>query len=103
MEITSPMQGTIVSVGVEVGEIVRKGQPFVVIESMKMEHPVDAEEAGEVLAVEVEVGQTVQKGDLLVRVGEGDVVHDDADEDELAVDLEAVRPDLAAVLDRHAV
>ncbi|MBI2703865.1 MAG: biotin carboxylase [Actinobacteria bacterium] len=100
--IASPMQGTIVSVGVVVGDVVRKGQHVVVIESMKMEHPVDATDSGTVLEVAVAVGQTVQKGEALVRIRTGSVA-DEHDGVETEVDLDAIRPDLEAVLDRHAI
>jgi acetyl-CoA carboxylase carboxyltransferase component len=55
-------------VSVAAGEAVGAGQELVVLESMKMEHPVAAEVAGVVVEVLVEAGQTVEMGQELVRL-----------------------------------
>ena len=62
------MQGTIVSVDVRPGDTVRPGQQLLVIESMKMEHVLNAETGGEVTEVTVAPGETVNPGDVLLRV-----------------------------------
>jgi len=62
------MQGTIVSVDVKPGDAVRPGQQLLVIESMKMEHVIAAEEGGEVLEITVAPGETVNPGDVLIRL-----------------------------------
>lgn len=43
LPVVSPMQGTVVSIEVAAGDAVSPGQPLVIIESMKMEHVVEAE------------------------------------------------------------
>jgi acetyl-CoA carboxylase carboxyltransferase component len=53
-------------VKVAVGDVVAAGAEIVVIESMKMEHPVVAETSCRISAVFVTVGQTVTEGELLV-------------------------------------
>ena len=63
--VEAPMQGTIVSVDVRPGDSVRPGQQLLVIESMKMEHVVNAEAAGPVTEVTVAAGATVNPGDVL--------------------------------------
>jgi 3-methylcrotonyl-CoA carboxylase alpha subunit len=45
------MPGNVVKVMVAAGDTVEKGAPLVIIESMKMEHTVEAPEAGKVLEV----------------------------------------------------
>ncbi|MGH9275692.1 MAG: carboxyl transferase domain-containing protein [Acidimicrobiales bacterium] len=65
IEIRSPLQGTIVRVAVQ-GSEVRSGAELVVIESMKMEHSIDAPESGSVTELRVAAGDLVQAGDLLV-------------------------------------
>lgn len=67
----APMPGSVVSVGVTVGEAVRKGQTLVVLEAMKMEHPIFSPEDGVVREVRVSPGDQVDRGALLVVV-EGD-------------------------------
>jgi acetyl-CoA carboxylase carboxyltransferase component len=95
------MQGTVVRIAASVGERVSGGRAVVVIESMKMEHDIAAPSGGIVARVLVAEGATVNEGDRLFVV--------DADEEEAAavavagdVDLDAIRPDLAEVLERHA-
>src|ERR671912_154342 len=52
VEVRSPLQGTVVRVA-RIGQVVAAGAPVAVIESMKMEHTVEAPEAGTVEAVPV--------------------------------------------------
>ena len=53
------MQGTIVTVVVEVGQQVEIGQPIVVLEAMKMENEIAGEKAGTVKEIRVSPGDTV--------------------------------------------
>jgi acetyl-CoA/propionyl-CoA carboxylase biotin carboxyl carrier protein len=64
--VAAPMQGTIVSVHVEVGDRVQAGQAVCVLEAMKMENQVDTDTAGTVAEVRVRPGDTVSPGDVLV-------------------------------------
>ena len=102
LEIQAPMQGTIVEVQVRVGDLVRRGQPVLVMESMKLEHVVEAELAGVVRSIGVAAGDTVKEGQPLLRIEEAEVAavvevqHEE-------VDLDHIRPDLAAVIERHAI
>ena len=60
-----PMQGTIVKVLVEVGDVVEVGQTVCVLEAMKMENNVNAEKAGTVTDVRVAPGESVGPGDVI--------------------------------------
>ncbi|MFM8815136.1 MAG: carboxyl transferase domain-containing protein, partial [Actinomycetes bacterium] len=62
----SPLVGTVVAVKVAVGELIVAGSEIVVIESMKMEHPVLAEISCRISALYVTVGQSVGEGEVLV-------------------------------------
>ncbi len=64
----APMQGTIVSVQVAVGDNVQAGEAVCVLEAMKMENQVDTEVSGTVAEVRVRPGDTVAAGDVLVVV-----------------------------------
>ena len=66
----STMAGTVFTVNVAVGEDVAAGQVIMVLESMKMEIPVEAEIAGKVTAINVNVGDFVNEHDVLVTLGE---------------------------------
>lgn len=99
--IRAPLQGTVVTVAVGPGDPVRAGQVVAVMESMKMEHEVIAPTAGIVHAVTTAPGVAVLEGALLLTLEPREAVHagEEASED---VDLDAIRPDLAEVLERRA-
>ena len=61
-----PMQGTIVKILVEVGQVVEVGQAVVVLEAMKMENQIVADKAGTVKEIKVAAGDTVGAGDVVV-------------------------------------
>ncbi len=63
--VTSPMQGTIVKVVVEEGQVVAEGDTVVVLEAMKMEQPLKAHKAGTVTGLQAEVGATVSSGAVI--------------------------------------
>ncbi|MGH6958577.1 MAG: carboxyl transferase domain-containing protein, partial [Caulobacteraceae bacterium] len=97
----APLQGTIVSLAVAPGAAVREGQAVAIMESMKMEHVVGAPVAGYVREFAVAEGDTVFEGHPLAFIEEADIGAAGADEAQ-AVDLDAIRPDLALILERHA-
>jgi propionyl-CoA carboxylase alpha chain len=63
--LVAPMPGTVVAVHVTAGEKVRAGQPLLVLEAMKMQHPVVAPAAGVVGSLDVRVGAQVEAGAVL--------------------------------------
>lgn len=63
-----PMPGRIVSVDVKVGDQVKKGQPLLVLEAMKMQNEVSAPAEGLVKAVNVKPGQTVDANTIMVEI-----------------------------------
>jgi acetyl-CoA carboxylase carboxyltransferase component len=71
-ELTVPFAGTVLRVDVGPGDQVRAGAVLVVLESMKMEHVVEAATAGTVRAVAVSVSDAVQAGDVLLSIDEDD-------------------------------
>lgn len=64
-EVVSEMVANVWKVLVSVGESVSEGDTLVILESMKMEIPVDAPHGGTVLEVRVEEGGVVQEGDVI--------------------------------------
>ncbi|MBM7586726.1 acetyl-CoA carboxylase biotin carboxyl carrier protein [Bacillus pakistanensis] len=67
-EITASMAGTVLNVLVQGGEEVSNGQTVMMLESMKMEIPVEATDAGKVVEVKVNIGDFVNEGDILLTV-----------------------------------
>jgi acetyl-CoA carboxylase biotin carboxyl carrier protein len=49
-----------------VGDAIEEGDTVAILESMKMEMPVEAEDAGTVTEIRCEEGQAVNEGDTLI-------------------------------------
>lgn len=98
--VLAPMQATVVSFEVRVGDIVRKGAEVAVLNAMKMEHVLLAPVGGTVVRFNATPGDTVSQGQLLVLIEESEAVGEHEVSGNEA-DLDAVRPDLAEVLARH--
>jgi len=58
--------GTVWKIEVKVGDTVEEGQTVVILESMKMEMPVEAPSAGKVASIAISEGQAVDEGATLV-------------------------------------
>ena len=58
--------GTVWKIEVQVGDTVEEGDTVVILESMKMEMPVDAEDDGTVAEIRCAEGQAVSEGETLV-------------------------------------
>lgn len=107
-EVRSPMAGTVVTLAA-VGSAVGATTAVVVLESMKMEYPIEAGVAGTVAAVHVSAGEPVEEGALLATVDasvpadavpSGVASPSAADARTSGADL---RADLAEVEERHAL
>jgi acetyl/propionyl-CoA carboxylase alpha subunit/acetyl-CoA carboxylase carboxyltransferase component len=96
----SPLQGTILEISVALGKAVRAGDPVLVMESMKMEHVITSPISGLIRALNVVRGDTVFEGHLLAFIEHADVAVT-AKPSEENIDLDFIRPDLAAVIERH--
>ncbi len=64
-QVTVPMQGTIVKVVVDVGDVVEVGQTICLLEAMKMENAVAAEKDGVIKEIKVSAGDSVGAGDVV--------------------------------------
>ena len=66
MDVPAHITGTVWKVEVSVGQKVAAGDVLVILESMKMEMPVEAPEAGTVKEIRCQPAQSVNEGDVLV-------------------------------------
>jgi propionyl-CoA carboxylase alpha chain len=62
------MPGKVIDLRVQVGDRVKAGETLVLLEAMKMEHPMSATEDGVVSEVRVELGEQVESGAVLLVV-----------------------------------
>ncbi|HKG39880.1 MAG TPA: biotin/lipoyl-binding carrier protein [Conexibacter sp.] len=65
-DVEAHITGTVWRVEVSIGDSVDEGDTIVILESMKMEMPVEAEDPGVVKEIRCEEGQAVSEGDTLV-------------------------------------
>jgi 3-methylcrotonyl-CoA carboxylase alpha subunit len=63
---TAPMPGVVLKILVQAGDTVAKGAPLLILEAMKMEHPVIAPRAGSIARINCTEGELVQPGVELV-------------------------------------
>lgn len=66
LSVTAPIPGIILSVNVNAGDVVKKGQVLVILEAMKMENEIVAPSDGKIVSVNVTKDSSVNAGDLLV-------------------------------------
>lgn len=68
LHVNAHITGTVWKIEVAAGERVSEGQTLVILESMKMEMPVEAPADGTVSAILVQEGQAVEEGQPLVEL-----------------------------------
>ena len=65
-DVDAHITGTVWKIECEIGQEIQEGDTLVILESMKMEMPVEAEDDGTVKEIVCEEGQSVSEGDTLV-------------------------------------
>ena len=68
MQVTAELTGNLWKVVVSEGQEVQADDTLMILESMKMEIPVNAPKAGRVTRIHVKEGQAVQEGQLLADI-----------------------------------
>ena len=66
IDVPAHITGTVWKIEKKPGEAVSEGDVLVILESMKMEMPIEAPEAGKVAEVRCKEGQSVSEGEVLV-------------------------------------
>ena len=67
--VKAPLPGTISSINVKVGDKVNVGDTVLVLEAMKMQNNIEAENSGTVTSVVVNPGDSVMEGATLITIG----------------------------------
>lgn len=101
LTVKAPMPARLVQFEVSVGDVLPAGAQLGVLEAMKMEHLLHAPTAGRVVVLLAEPGDYLVEGQSLVRLEPVDAEAIEA-EARAEHDLDAIRPDLQKVIDRHA-
>jgi biotin carboxyl carrier protein len=67
--VKAPLPGTITAVNVKVGDTVAVGQVVIILEAMKMQNNIEAEQAGTVTSILVTPGDSVMEGAVMMTIG----------------------------------
>lgn len=67
--IVAPMPGVVISVGLDVGDSISKGDEACVLEAMKMQQSIRSDSDGIVSKVMIEAGQQVKGGEVMFELG----------------------------------
>ena len=65
-EVQAHITGTVWKIECALGDKIEEGDTVAILESMKMEMPVEAEDPGTVVEIRCEEGQSVSEGETLV-------------------------------------
>jgi acetyl-CoA carboxylase biotin carboxyl carrier protein len=65
-DVEAHITGTVWKIECEIGQTIAEGDTLVILESMKMEMPVESEDDGVVKEIKCQEGQSVSEGDTLV-------------------------------------
>ncbi len=65
-DVRAHITGTVWKIEVKVGDQVQAGDTVAILESMKMEMPVEAPEAGKVAEIKVNEGSPIEEGAVLL-------------------------------------
>jgi biotin carboxyl carrier protein len=68
--IKSPLPGVILEIFVKEGDVVKIGQKLLMLEAMKMENNIEADQPGKVVSITKHKGDSVMEGDVLIVIGE---------------------------------
>ena len=98
--VAAPLQGTVVAIPVAEGDIVHPGQQLAIIESMKMEHLVTAQQGGKITRIVAADGVTLMQAETILYIEPQEMVGQELVE-EAEIDLDFIRPDLAEMIARQ--
>lgn len=65
-QLKSPMPGLVLSISAAVGKEIKKDEPLLILEAMKMENVIKSPTDGVVKSISVNAGQAVEKGSVMI-------------------------------------
>jgi biotin carboxyl carrier protein len=65
-KLKAPMPGKVLDILIKKGQAVAKGDGLLILEAMKMENLLKAEQDGTIKSVNVSVGEVVEKNNILI-------------------------------------
>ena len=68
-KVNSPLPGTISEILVKVGDTVNQGETVLILEAMKMQNSIEADQNGTITSITVKEGDTVMEGEVLFTIG----------------------------------
>ncbi len=68
-DVAAHITGTVWKIEAKVGDSVQEGDTIIILESMKMEMPVEAPASGAITEIRVNEGSAVSEGDVLAVIG----------------------------------
>ena len=67
-DVKAPMPGLVLEVAAEIGQEVKKGDPLLILEAMKMENVIKSIGEGKVKAIHIKQGEALEKGQLMIEM-----------------------------------
>ena len=67
-KIIAPIPGVVLSIKVNIGDVIKVGDELLVLEAMKMENSITSEKSGTVTAVNIKVGQQVLQSEVMIEL-----------------------------------
>jgi len=98
--VPAPLQGTIITLLVNEGDLVFSGQELAVMDAMKMEHVIQAPVSGEVAMITTEVGDAIVEDHPILFIAEQEGIEGETQKTP-EQDLDHIRTDLAEAMARH--
>ena len=97
--VLAPIQGMVVELSVQEGDTVQVGQPVAVLEALKMEHVITANDSGLVREIALQMGDTIFEDTPILFIEPLDVDGEYSSGEK--VDLDSIRPDVAEINHFH--
>ena len=66
IKVTAPLPGTVIKIGIQLGQKVKRGEVLLILEAMKMENEIVSPSDGEIASIHVTEGCRVNGGEMMI-------------------------------------